>query len=119
MSDTKKVRMNMEKQSGHLSQSAPQLKSRALSQRPSMYEVTLLNDDATPMDFVVMLLQRHFNKTRSDAVDLVQEIHTNGQGICGIYTRDVAETKVSHVIHQAREQQHPLKCVMQRMTTRD
>ena len=80
---------------------------------PPMYKVVLLNDDYTPMDFVVTVLQRFFSKSREQATQIMFKVHNEGAGICGIYPRDVAETKVQQVIGFAREHQHPLQCVME------
>jgi ATP-dependent Clp protease adaptor protein ClpS len=83
------------------------------TKRPSMYSVILINDDFTPMDFVVEVLERFFNKTREQASQIMLQVHTEGSAICGIYPMDIAETKVSQVLTYAREQDHPLQCVMQ------
>ncbi len=75
----------------------------------------MLNDDFTPMDFVVMLLQRFFHKSEEQAIEIMLDIHHKGQGICGIYTRDIAETKMTQV-HQASEQhEHPLRCIYEQV----
>ncbi|ABM62168.1 ATP-dependent Clp protease adapter ClpS [Halorhodospira halophila] len=81
--------------------------------QPPMYKVVLLNDDYTPMDFVVEVLQRFFNKDRSQATQIMLHVHTRGKGVCGVYSRDVAETKVSQVNDYAREHEHPLLCTME------
>lgn len=80
---------------------------------PSMYKVFLINDDFTPMDFVVDVLQRFFAKNREQATQVMLKVHTEGVGICGIYSRDIAETKVHQVLNYAREHQHPLQCAME------
>ena len=80
---------------------------------PSMYRVILFNDDYTPMEFVVEVLQRFFSKTREQATKIMLQVHTNGSGICGIYPMDIAETKVNQVMMLAQEQDHPLQCAMQ------
>jgi ATP-dependent Clp protease adaptor protein ClpS len=80
---------------------------------PPLYKVMLLNDDFTPMDFVVTVLQRFFAKNREQATQIMLKVHNEGAGLCGIYPRDVAETKVNQVIGLAREHQHPLQCVME------
>ena len=82
-------------------------------QRPSMYRVLLINDDFTPMDFVVIVLQRFFHKTQEDALQIMMHVHKSGVGVCGIYTYDVAESKVSEVIGFAREHEHPLQCTLE------
>lgn len=80
---------------------------------PPMYKVLLLNDDFTPMDFVVQILQRFFAKSREQATQIMLKVHNEGVGLCGIYPHDIAETKVNQVVAYAREQQHPLQCVME------
>lgn len=80
---------------------------------PSRYAVVLLNDDYTPMDFVVSILQLFFNKSVEQATQIMLEVHYRGKGVCGIYTQDIAATKVSQVNHYAREHQHPLLCTME------
>ena len=80
---------------------------------PSMYSVLLFNDDYTPMEFVVEVLERFFNKNREQATQIMLQVHTKGSGVCGIYPLDIAETKVSHVLDLAKEQGHPLQCNMQ------
>ena len=80
---------------------------------PSMYSVLLFNDDYTPMEFVVEVLERFFNKNREQATQIMLQVHTKGSGVCGIYPLDIAETKVSQVLVLAKEQGHPLQCNMQ------
>ena len=80
---------------------------------PPLYTVLLLNDDFTPMDFVVHVLQKFFSMNRERAMQIMLKVHVEGQGICGVYPRDVAATKVEQVIAYARENQHPLACVME------
>jgi ATP-dependent Clp protease adaptor protein ClpS len=89
-------------------------KPRAKTQRPSLYKVLLLNDDYTPMEFVVHVLERFFNKNREDATRIMLHVHHNGVGICGIFTYEVAETKVAQVIEFSRQNQHPLQCTMEK-----
>ena len=79
---------------------------------PRKYRVLLLNDDYTPMDFVVEVLKKFFAMTNDMAVMVMWEVHTKGYGICGVFTRDIAETKVAMVIDYAREHEHPLLCTM-------
>lgn len=78
-----------------------------------MYKVVLLNDDYTPMEFVVQVLETFFNMDRETATRVMLTVHTKGKGVCGIYTRDIAETKVAQVNEYARENQHPLLCSME------
>lgn len=77
---------------------------------PPMYQVVLHNDDYTPMDFVVQILREFFNKTLVSATNIMYEVHTKGRGICGIYPRDIAQTRVQQVIDAARAAGHPLNC---------
>lgn len=79
-------------------------------QPPKMYKVIMHNDDYTTMEFVVLVLQKYFNKTISEAHAIMLEVHTRGFGICGIYTHEVAESKAAKVVKYARENGHPLKC---------
>jgi ATP-dependent Clp protease adaptor protein ClpS len=80
---------------------------------PPMYKVLLLNDDYTPMEFVVLVLQKFFGMTRERATQVMLKVHRDGMGICGVYPRDVALTKVQQVAGYARKHQHPLQCVME------
>ena len=89
-------------------------KTRPKVKRPSMYRVLLLNDDYTPMEFVVHVLERFFNKGRDDATRIMLHVHHHGVGECGIFTYEVAETKVTQVMDFARKNQHPLQCVMEK-----
>ncbi|MEW5837367.1 MAG: ATP-dependent Clp protease adapter ClpS [Pseudomonadota bacterium] len=78
---------------------------------PPMYRVVLLNDDFTPMDFVIMVLERIFRLPHERAVRIMLDVHQQGRGVCGVYSREVAETKVALVVELARENDHPLLCV--------
>jgi ATP-dependent Clp protease adaptor protein ClpS len=89
-------------------------KPKPRTKRPNLYRVLLLNDDYTPMEFVVLVLERFFNKSREDATRIMLHVHHNGVGECGIYTYEVAETKVTQVMDFARKHQHPLQCVMEK-----
>ena len=80
---------------------------------PRLYTVLLLNDDFTPMEFVVLVLQRFFSMNREQATQIMLKVHVEGRGMCGIYPRDVAATKVEQVATFARNNQHPLACVME------
>jgi ATP-dependent Clp protease adaptor protein ClpS len=80
---------------------------------PPLYKVLLLNDDFTPMEFVILVLQKFFTMDREQATRIMLKVHTEGRGICGVYPRDVAATKVEQVTAFARENQHPLACVME------
>ncbi len=89
-------------------------RTKPRTKRPNLYRVLLLNDDYTPMEFVVHVLQRFFNKSRDDATRIMLHVHQNGVGECGIFTYEVAETKVTQVMDFARKHQHPLQCVMEK-----
>ena len=80
---------------------------------PPMFKVMLLNDDYTPMDFVVVVLQNFFSKNREQATQIMLKVHMDGAGVCGVYPNDVASTKVAQVVTFARQHQHPLRCVME------
>ena len=81
---------------------------------PPMYQVLLLNDDYTPMEFVVLVLQKFFGMTRERATQVMLKVHREGMGVCGVYPHDVASTKVQQVSAYARKHQHPLQCVMEK-----
>jgi ATP-dependent Clp protease adaptor protein ClpS len=89
-------------------------KTKPQTKRPSLYRVLILNDDYTPMEFVVHVLERFFNKDREAATRIMLHVHNHGIGECGIYTYEVAETKVTQVMDFARKHQHPLQCVMEK-----
>jgi ATP-dependent Clp protease adaptor protein ClpS len=89
-------------------------KTKPQTKRPSLYRVLLLNDDYTPMEFVVHVLERFFNKDREAATRIMLHVHHHGIGECGVYTYEVAETKVTQVMDFARKHQHPLQCVMEK-----
>jgi ATP-dependent Clp protease adaptor protein ClpS len=90
------------------------IKPKPSTQKPSMYKVLLLNDDYTPMEFVVQILETFFNKSREEATRIMLHVHKKGVGLCGVYTYEVAETKVSQVLAAARQAQHPLQCTMEK-----
>ncbi|GLS52300.1 ATP-dependent Clp protease adapter protein ClpS [Methylobacterium gregans] len=89
-------------------------RTRTRTKRPSLYRVLLLNDDYTPMEFVVLVVERFFNKSHEDAYQIMMHVHHNGVGECGVFTYEVAETKVTQVMDFARKHQHPLQCVMEK-----
>jgi len=89
-------------------------KTKPKTKKPSLYKVLLLNDDYTPMEFVVHVLERFFGKGRDEATVIMLHVHQHGVGICGLYTYEVAETKVTQVMDFARQHQHPLQCTMER-----
>jgi ATP-dependent Clp protease adaptor protein ClpS len=84
------------------------------TKKPSLYRVLLLNDDYTPMEFVVYVLERFFQKNREEATTIMLHVHQNGVGLCGVYTYEVAETKVAQVLDLARRHEHPLQCTMEK-----
>jgi len=88
-------------------------KVKPKTKRPNLYRVLILNDDYTPMEFVVLVLQKFFGMTRERATQVMLKVHREGMGICGVYPRDVALTKVQQVADYARKHQHPLQCVME------
>ena len=90
-----------------LEEAKPKLK------RPPLYKVLILNDDYTPMEFVVYVLEVFFSMSREQATQVMLHVHTRGVGVCGAYTRDIAETKVMQVTQCAQENEHPLKCIME------
>jgi len=90
------------------------IKPKPETKKPSMYKVLLLNDDYTPMEFVVQVLETFFNKTREEATRIMLHVHRKGVGLCGVYTYEVAETKVTQVMDAARQAQHPLQCTMEK-----
>jgi ATP-dependent Clp protease adaptor protein ClpS len=96
----------------HQDSSLLEPKSKQLAP-PPLYKVLLLNDDFTPMDFVIVVLQRFFGMDREHATRIMLKVHTEGRGVCGVYPRDVAATKVEQVTGFARNNQHPLACVME------
>jgi ATP-dependent Clp protease adaptor protein ClpS len=89
-------------------------KTKPQTKRPNLYRVLLLNDDYTPMEFVVHVLERFFNKDREAATQIMLHVHNHGIGECGVFTYEVAETKVTQVMDFARKHQHPLQCVMEK-----
>jgi ATP-dependent Clp protease adaptor protein ClpS len=90
------------------------VKLKVKTKKPALYKVLLLNDDFTPMEFVVFVLERVFRKTNTEATDIMLRVHHDGVGVAGIYTYEVAETKVDQVMNLARKNEHPLQCTMER-----
>ena len=90
------------------------VKAKPKTKKPAMYKVLMLNDDYTPMEFVVHILERFFSKTREEATRIMLHVHRRGVGICGVYTYEVAETKVTQVMDFARQHQHPLQCTLEK-----
>lgn len=89
-------------------------KTRPKTKKPSLYRVLMMNDDYTPMEFVVQILVGVFNKTAEEATQIMLNVHQSGIGVCGIYTYEIAETKVTQVMDQAKRAQHPLQCTMEK-----
>lgn len=89
-------------------------RAEAKTKKPSMYKVLLLNDDYTPMEFVVHVLQRYFRMTVEEATEVMLHVHQKGVGVCGVFTYEVAETKVNQVLAAARQNDHPLQCTLEK-----
>ena len=90
------------------------LEARPKTKKPSMYKVLLLNDDYTPMEFVVHVVEKFFAKNRAEATDIMMHVHRRGVGICGVFTYEIAETKVAQVMDYARANEQPLQCTMEK-----
>ncbi len=104
----KRITQNPAKEVGVATRAKPKTK------KPSMYRVLLLNDDYTPMEFVVLVLEHFFNKSREEATRIMLHVHNYGVGVCGVYPLEVAETKVAQVMDLARRNEHPLQCTRER-----
>lgn len=89
-------------------------KPKNSTKTPSLYRVILLNDDFTPMDFVIHVLQKFFNKDYTEATTIMMQVHEKGAGVCGVFSYEIAETKVYHVNQYSKQNQHPLKCIMEK-----
>jgi ATP-dependent Clp protease adaptor protein ClpS len=89
-------------------------RTKPKTKKPSMYKVLMLNDDFTPMEFVVHVLERFFAKGREEATRIMLHVHRRGVGICGVYPYEIAETKVTQVMDFARQHQHPLRCTLEK-----
>ena len=90
------------------------VQTKPTTKKPSLYKVLMLNDDYTPMEFVVLVLERFFAKSREEATGIMLHVHRRGVGVCGVFTYEVAETKVAQVMDFARRHQHPLQCIMEK-----
>ena len=90
------------------------VKAKPKTKKPSMYKVLMLNDDYTPMEVVVLVLERFFSKSREEATQIMLHVHRRGVGLCGVFTYEVAETKVTQVMDFARQNQHPLQCTLEK-----
>jgi ATP-dependent Clp protease adaptor protein ClpS len=99
---------------GEEGDSGVDLQTRTKTKKPSLYRVLLLNDDYTPMEFVVFVLERIFNKSREEATHIMLHVHQHGVGVCGVFTYEVAETKVAQVMDLSRRNEHPLQCTMEK-----
>ena len=89
-------------------------RQKAKLKPPPMFKVVLLNDDFTTMEFVVCILQQYFNKSEEEAFQIMMKVHHEGRGICGVYSKDIAATKVAQVKNHARDEGHPLQCIMEK-----
>ncbi len=89
-------------------------KIRPKTKKPSMYKVLMLNDDYTPMEFVIIVLEKFFNLSHQQATEIMLNVHQRGVGVCGVFTYEIAETKVTQVMDLARQQQHPLQCTIEK-----
>ena len=87
--------------------------SKVKQKKTKLYKVILLNDDYTPMEYVVKLLKEVFRKSETDAINIMLMVHKKGSGVCGVFTKEIAETKVFTVVRRAKSDQHPLKCIME------
>jgi ATP-dependent Clp protease adaptor protein ClpS len=114
MNITMNTRKDEDGQDGGGSQTGVITRTQAKTKKPSMYKVLLLNDDYTPMEFVVHVLQTFFSKSIEDATRIMMHVHQKGVGVCGVYTFEVAETKVTQVMDFARKHGHPLQCTMEK-----
>lgn len=99
---------------GGIGNSGTATKTRTKTKKPSMYKVLMLNDDYTPMEFVVMVIEQFFSKSHDEAIQIMLHVHQKGVGICGVFTYEVAETKVTQVMDYARKNQHPLQCTLEK-----
>ena len=110
--------MKIEEQNNNINLDEPQrgvlLKTKHATKKPSQYKVILLNDDYTPMEFVIYVIEKFFNKNHEEATHIMLHVHQNGIGICGIYTYEVAETKSKAVSDLAKSNQHPLQCTIEK-----
>jgi ATP-dependent Clp protease adaptor protein ClpS len=105
---------DIEKRNGDESSAGAVVKTKPKTRKPSLYKVLMLNDDYTPMEFVIHVLERFFAKNRDEATRIMMNVHRRGVGICGVYTYEVAETKVTQVMDFARQHQHPLQCTLEK-----
>jgi ATP-dependent Clp protease adaptor protein ClpS len=104
----------VEKELQTVKQNIEKRQKKSKEEIPPLYKILLLNDDYTPMDFVIEVLILFFSMNQEQATRVMLKVHTEGVGVCGVYTSDIASTKVNQVIEYARRNQHPLKCVMEK-----
>lgn len=90
------------------------VRTKPKTKKPAMYKVIMLNDDYTPMEFVILVLERFFNKTSEEATRIMLHVHQKGVGVCGVFTYEVAETKVQQVMDLAKQHRHPLQCTLEK-----
>ena len=113
-----RARMNKSDDNGDGNDDGPStgvvVRTKPKAKKPSMYKVIMLNDDYPPMEFVVMILERTFNKNHEEASHIMLHVHQKGVGVCGVYTYEIAETKVTQVMDLARQHQHPLQCTLEK-----
>ncbi len=103
-----------EKEDGGSFQTGIAVKPKPKTKKPSLYKVMLLNDDYTPMEFVVQVLEQFFNKSQEEATRIMLHVHRRGVGLCGVFTFEIAETKVMLVMDYAKRNQYPLQCIMEK-----
>jgi ATP-dependent Clp protease adaptor protein ClpS len=106
--------LNMAKDDDGYNGTAVLIRTKPKMKKPNLYRVLLLNDDYTPQEFVVHVLERFFNKTQEESFMIMMHVHNHGVGECGVYTFEIAETKVTQVMDYSRQNQHPLQCVMEK-----
>ncbi len=90
------------------------LEDKVQTKKPSFYQVLIMNDDYTPMEFVILVLEKYFNKSREEATQIMLHVHQKGIGVCGLYPYEIAETKVVQVMEFARKNEHPLQCTLEK-----
>ena len=111
----KKIKMEENTNNSKFSQRGLFLDTKPKTKKPSMYNVLLLNDDYTPMEFVILVLESIFNKRQEDATQIMLHVHKNGVGVCGSFTYEVAETKCNAVMDMAKKNEHPLQCTIEKL----
>ena len=118
MKDTGKNDMAADNDNINSKDDAPEhgvaVKTRTKTKKPSMYKVLMLNDDYTPMEFVIHVLEQFFNKAHEEATQIMLHVHQKGVGTCGVYTYEIAETKVNQTMDLAQQHQHPLQCTIEK-----